>query len=466
MRQQLVQPIHMVPVISIKRGLDIKLKGQASLESTTAGCMDVWSMTPTDYHGRVPKVLVKEGDYVQAGTALMMDKKHPEIRYVSAVSGTVSAVVRGEKRSLLNILIKPELKTTYFSFPVENPLLLEAEVVKDRLCQAGLWPYIKQRPYDVIANPNQWPKAIYVTGFDTAPLAPDYTFLLKGQGADLQTGLDALTRLTSGSVFLNIPENSASSELRSMQRVELRYFTGGHPAGLVGVQINHISPLNKGEVVWTLNALDVLYIGRLFNKGIVDLSRLIAVTGPEVIKPTYVRCVPGAPISSIAGGNVHREIPLRYVNGNALSGSRVESDGFLSAYATQLTVLHEGTDIHELFGWIMPRFDFFSCSRTYFSWLVGKLMPRKTYEPDTRLLGGERALIMSDEYERVFPMDILPEELVRACLTGDIERMEGLGIYEVSPEDFALCEYVCTSKIPVQRVIRESLDLLMKENGE
>jgi len=456
----------MVPVIKIKKGLDIKLKGAAVAVSQSAGSMSFWSLTPGDYHGLTPKVCVKEGDEVLAGTPLMVDKFHPEVCYVSAVSGKVAGVIRGDKRVVLNILVAPEITTRYRTFPVENPLDLQADAIKSRLCEAGLWFYIKQRPYDIVANPDIAPKAIFISGFDTAPLAPDYAFLLKGQGVDLQTGLNALTRLTSGSVFLSLPETTTSPELLGVQRVDVRRFAGVHPAGLVGVQMNHIAPLNKGEIVWTLNLLDVLFIGRLFTKGIVDLTRLVAVTGPEVISPSYVKCVPGTPIASIAGGNVHQDIPLRYVNGNALSGTRVEASGYLGAYTTQLTVLHEGTDTHEMVGWVLPRFNWFSASRTYFTWLLRIIYPQKTYEPDTRLMGGKRTLIMSGEYDKVFPMDILPEQLVRACLTNDVEKMEQLGLYEVAPEDFALCEYVCTSKIEIQRVIREALDVLKKENGD
>lgn len=456
----------MLPVQTIKKGLDINLKGKAALETTSIGCMDSWSMTPADYHGSTPKVVVKEGDVVMAGSPLIIDKQFPDIKFVSAVSGTVQAIVRGEKRLLLNILVKPDLKTRYVEFPKENPLNLSPETVKARICEAGLWPYIKQRPYDIIANPEKTPRAIFISGFDTAPLAPDYTYLIKGQGADLQAGLDALTRLTSGLVFLGLPVACDSPELKGVKRVETRYFKGPHPAGLVSVQINHIAPINKGEVVWTINLLDVLFIGRLFNQGKVDLTRQVAVTGPEVIRPAYVRCLPGAPMASLVEGNVYKEIPLRYVNGNALSGKRVEISGHLDAYANQITVLHEGTDIHEFMGWLMPRFNMFSTSGTYFTKLINLLFPNKDYEPDTRTLGGERALIMSGEYDKVFPMDILPEQLVRACITKDLERMEQLGIYEVAPEDFALCEFVCTSKVEVQRVIREALDTLKIENGD
>jgi Na+-transporting NADH:ubiquinone oxidoreductase subunit A len=340
------------------------------------------------------------------------------------------------------------------------------EDIMTSLCGSGLWPYLKQRPYDIIADPKKKPEAIYVTGFDSSPLAPDYDFILKGQASDFQTGLNALSKLTEGTVYIGAHLGCKSTEIKNAANVQVRFFEGPHPAGNVGVQINHIEPVNKGEVVWTTNALDVLLIGRFFNKGIVDLTRLVALTGPEVRKPVYVRCKPGIPIKALLDGNVYNEIPLRYINGNALTGSTVDPEGYLSAYSNQMTVLHEGSDTNEFLGWIMPRTDKFSSSRTYFTWLYKLIFPNMTYEPDTRILGGERALIMSDEYDRVFPMDILPEQLVRACITGDLERMENLGIYEVAPEDFALCEFVCTSKIEVQKVVREALDMLKKENGD
>jgi Na+-transporting NADH:ubiquinone oxidoreductase subunit A len=456
----------MANVINIKKGLDINLQGKAVPEVVSAGLSDVWSLTPTDYHGFVARVLVKSGDRILAGTPLLADKNHPEIQFVSAVSGTVLEIKRGAKRKLLNVLVQVDAQPEFVSFPKENPSDLSAETIQARLLEAGMWPFIKQRPYDVIANPAVQPKAIFINGFNTAPLAPDYAFALKGQAAELQAAVDALSKLTAGSVFLSLPGEHAANELKSLKGVEFRYFNGVHPAGNVGVQINHIQPVNKGEVVWTIDALNLLPMGRLFLKGKVDLTRLVAVAGPEVIKPQYVRCVPGTALSALVGGNVHKEIPLRYVNGDALSGQRVDADGFLGAYAHQLTVLHEGTDVHEFVGWIMPRFSIFSASRTYYTWLTQKLFPKQTFAPDTRILGGERALIMSGEYDKVFPMDILPEQLLRACLTLDYEKMEQLGIYEVAPEDYALCEYVCTSKIEVQRHVREALDALKRENGD
>ncbi|MCX6308037.1 MAG: NADH:ubiquinone reductase (Na(+)-transporting) subunit A, partial [Bacteroidia bacterium] len=341
---------------------------------------------------------------------------------------------------------------------VREPLALSPDQVKRALLESGLWTVLKQRPYDTIADPSKQPRDIFVTGFDSSPLAPDYDFILKGQGIDFQKGLDALTRLTEGKVYLGLSDKTKAQEIYQASRVEICRFEGPHPAGLVGVQINQIKPVNKG--------LDVAAIGRFFSQGKVDLTRLIAIAGPMVRKPHYVRCKPGMPILSIIRGNVHSEADLRYICGNVLTGVQIGSDGYLNPQAYQITVLKEGTGTHEMFGWAMPRLNLFSFSGTYFTKLVQRFQPKKTYEPDTRILGGERALIMSGEYEKVFPMDILPEHLTRACVSGNIERQEELGIYEVAPEDFALCEYICTSKTPVQQYIRQALDKLKTENGD
>lgn len=456
----------MIDTIKIKKGLNISLKGEALPEVQSVAYTENYALCPADYHGLIPKVLVKEGDQVLAGTPLMIDKNLPEIHFVSPLSGVVSAVRRGEKRRLLSIEIRSDRKNAALTYPLSNPLDMDGDKVKTALLEAGIWPYIKRRPYDIIANPRQQARDIFVSGFDTAPLAPDYAFILKGQGQDFQTGLNALTKLTTGKVHLSIPNNTISSELKNAQNVEIHYFDGPHPAGNVGVQINHIQPLNRGEVVWTINALDVLFIGRLFNQGRVDFSRLIALTGSEVYEPRYYRCIVGIQLSALLRGNVYKEIPLRYISGNPLTGSRKEMDGYLGAYDSQVTVLHEGCDVHEFAGWVMPRLNMFSLSNTYFSRLVQTLCPKTKFEADTRILGGERALIMSGEYEKVFPMDIMPEHLLRACITKDLEKMEELGIYEVAPEDFALCEYICTSKIEVQKQVRAALDLLKAENGE
>lgn len=450
----------------ITKGLDLPIAGKAAHEVTSAGESENWSVNPKDYHGVIPRLLVQVGDSVKAGSPIYCDKSRPEIQFVSPVSGIVADVVRGEKRKLLNILIKADSQTDYLHFPVRDPLSLSPELVREALLESGLWTLLKQRPYDVVADPQKTPRDIFVTGFDSGPLAPDYEFILKSQGSDFQKGLDALTRLTKGKVYLGLSPACQAPELNQALRVEICHFEGPHPAGLVGVQINQIKPVNKGETVFTANALDVAAIGRFFGQGKVDLTRLVAVTGPMVRKPHYVRCKPGMPIQTILKGNLHTEAPLRFICGNALTGIRTNLDGYLSPQAHQITVLQEGEGIHEMFGWAMPRLNLFSFSKTYFTKLVRKLNPDKLFEPDTRILGGERSLIMSGEYEKVFPMDILPEHLVRACITGNVERQEALGIYEVAPEDFALCEYVCTSKTPVQEVIRIALDKLKIENGD
>ncbi len=450
----------------ITKGLDIPITGSAFPEVVSAGESEHWSVNPNDAHGVVPRLLVQVGDLVKAGSPIYCDKNRPEMLFVSPVSGVIAEIVRGDKRKLLNILLKADAQTEFLQFPVRDPLALSPDQVKEALLESGYWTMLKQRPYDIIANPAKSPRDIFVTGFDSSPLAPDYDFILKGQAADFQRGLDALTRLTEGKVYLSLSDSTQSPELNQAARVDIFRFEGPHPAGLVGVQINKIKPLNKGEVVYTTNALDVVAIGRFFSQGKVDLTRLVAVTGPMVRKPHYVRCKPGMPIQSILKGNVHLEANLRYICGNVLTGVQIGSDGYLNPQAHQITVLKEGEGIRELFGWAMPRLTLFSFSGTYFTKLVQRFQPKKTYEPDTRILGGERALIMSGEYEKVFPMDILPEHLTRACVSGNIERQEDLGIYEVAPEDFALCEYICTSKTPVQKIVREALDKLKTENGD
>ncbi len=456
----------MAKVISIKKGLTIKMNGAAVKEKCTASYTPLYAVSPTDFHGLIPKVVVKEGDRVLAGSPVILDKKFPEIQYVAPVSGVVTSVVRGEKRKLLHVLIQADAACEYQQFLVANPLEMEASEVKSALEIAGLWPFIKRRPYDVVANPDAQPKAIFVKGFDNAPLAPDYAYVLKGEASNIQTALNALTRLTTGKVYLTLPAEGAAPELANAKNVEKVSIKGQYPASNIGVAINHIDPINKGEVVWTLNALDLPVIGRFFNKGIVDFTRMVALTGPEVCQPAYYPCKPGICMKALIEGNVHKEIPLRYVSGNALTGTRVELDDFLGFYDHQVTVLHEGTDVDEFMGWVMPRFNQFSSNKTYTTSLINKIFPKMEYKTDTRVLGSERALIMSGEYDKVFPMDILPERLVRACIVKDLEDMEALGIYEVAPEDFAACEYVCTSKIELQRIVREALDLLKAENGE
>ena len=338
-----------------------------------------------------------------------------------------------------------------------DPSKMSAQEVKEALLQAGMFAFIRQRPYDVIADPTVTPKAIFISAFDSNPLAPDFEFVLKGEEANFQTGLDALARMAK--TYLSISVKQKSAALVQAKNVTVTAFDGPNPAGNVGVQINHISPVVKGETVWTIGAEAVIFIGRLMNTGRVNFTRTVAVTGSEVLKPAYCKLQVGALLTDVFKGNVTTDKDLRYISGNVLTGKKIAANGFLGAFDSQLTVIPEGDEIHEMLGWIMPRFNQFSVNRSYFSWLMGK----KEYVIDARIKGGERHMIMSGEYDRVFPMDIFPEYLLKAIIAGDIYRMEALGIYEVAPEDFALCEFVCSSKVEIQRIVRAGLDMLRAE---
>ena len=379
------------------------------------------------------------------------------MKFVSPVSGVVTSVERGARRKVMNIVVEAAKEQDYVEFGKMEPAKMNAQQVKEALLNAGLFAFIRQRPYDVIADPNVNPKAIFVSAFDSSPLAPDFELALKGEEANFQTGLDALAKMAK--TYLSIRVNQKSAALTAAKNVEINVFDGPHPAGNVGVQINHLSPVVKGETVWTIGAEAVLFIGRLMNTGRVDFTRTVAVTGSEVLKPAYCKLKVGALLTDVFKGNVTAGKELRYISGNVLTGKKISANGYLGAFHSQLSVIEEGNDTHEMLGWIMPRFNQFSTSHSYFSWLMGK----KEYSFDARIKGGERHMIMSNEYDRVFPMDIFPEYLVKAIIAGDIDRMEALGIYEVAPEDFALCEFVCSSKVEVQRIVRAGLDMLRAE---
>lgn len=423
-----------------------------------------YTVFPDDFPGFIAKVAVKPGDKVKAGTPVFYDKNRPEIKVVSPVSGEVTVVNRGEKRKLLNVVVKADGKNESVDFGKKDVNSLSPETIKLTLAEAGISVFIKQRPYDIVIDPKDTPRDIFVSGFYSAPLAPNTDFMLKGQESDFQTGLDALSVLTDGKVYLGISSKTQSPALKNAKNVEVVTFDGPHPAGNVGVQINHIKPVNKGEVVWTIDPFAVIYIGRLFNKGIVDLTRTIAFVGSEVNEGdrAYYKMLPGAAIKKLVDCSVTEYVSLRYISGNVLSGTKIDKEGSLHAYDSQVTVIPEGDDNHEFVGWIMPRLEDYSVSKTYPAFLMKKLF-KKEYTLDARLKGGRRAMIMSNEFDRVFPMDILPEFLLRAILAFDIDKMENLGIYEVAPEDFALCEFVDTSKMELQAIVRRGLDLLYKE---
>lgn len=458
----------MANLIKTKRGLDIEISGKAHETIGSAMPSELISIIPDHYHGIVPKMMVKAGDRVKAGTPVFHDKAFESMNFVSPVSGEIIEINRGERRKILSITIKRDKVTEYEKFESKNPEELSGEDVKELLLQAGLWAYIKQRPYDVIADPTKSPKAIFISSFDSAPLAPNNEFAMRGQFDDFQTGINALAKLTTGKVHLGIKAGSKSVDFRMVRGVEITEFEGPHPVGNVGIQINHVDPVNKGEIVWTIGAQDVVFIGRLFNKKQVDLSRLVALTGPEAYETQYYRTLPGSSIEPIVKGNVHSEIPLRYISGNVLTGLKIAADGCIDPYATQITVLDEGSETHELVGWAMPRFTRYSNTNLYFSKilnnsLVQKAFGKVNFKWDARLMGGRRGIIMSNEYDRVLPMDILPEFLIKAMLAEIIDKMENLGAYEVAPEDFALCEFVDTSKLPLQQIVRKALDYMKSE---
>ncbi len=444
--------------IRIKKGLDIKLLGEASQQFSALPFPETVAIKPTDFIDITPKLLVKATDPVLAGTPLFYDKHNEAVQFCSPVSGEVIEVVRGEKRKILEIKILADREINYVSYTRSKPNDLGREEIIDRLLNGGCWPFIRQRPFDVIANPNAKPKYVCISAFDSGPLAPDYDFILLGSEATFQAGVDAIRKLTEGKVHLNVKAANPASLFRKIQGVEINEISGPHPAGNVGVQIHHIDPLNKEEVVWYVNPQDVLIIGRLFTEGKFDASRAVALTGSQVRNPRYYKTIIGTSVKKIISDGGLKDGESRVISGNVLTGRQIAAEGYLSFYDSQVTVIPEGNE-YEFMGWLAPGIKKFSMSRTFFSWLT----PQKKHAPDTNLHGEERPFVVTGEYEKVFPMDIYPVQLLKSILIEDIELMEKLGIYEVSEEDFALCEVVCTSKIKSQEIIRRGLDLVRKE---
>ncbi len=443
----------------LKKGLTIPIEGEAELRVSKTIAPGIVAVQPTDFKGFLPRLLVKEGDPVLCGSPVAADKKNADILLTSPVSGTVKEIVRGEKRKLLAILIEADGKQQGVDFGVKDAAGLDAGQVRQALLQSGLWPWLVQRPYGIIADPAASPRDIFVSTFSTAPLAADAKFCFGSALADIQAGVCALSKLTSGKVRVGLDGNRASA-FASLKHCEINTFCGKHPAGNVGVQISHVAPIRKEDTVWTVSLAGVAAIGKLFNTGKLDLRRKVAVGGPMAVNPAYVETLPGMPMKELAAffGNADA---LRIVSGDVLSGKAVGAEGYLGFFDTQVTVLHEGTE-QELLGWINPiRAKQFSADRSYFSWLMPK---SRKYAMDTNLHGGPRAFLMNDGYyARVLPMDIYPIYLAKACLAGDIEKMEKFGIYEVLPEDLATCEFVDPSKNNIQAMIEQGIDLMLKE---
>ncbi|MDR2911921.1 MAG: Na(+)-translocating NADH-quinone reductase subunit A [Alistipes sp.] len=451
----------MSKIIKLRKGLDIHLQGEPAPKLIEACGSDTYAVSPPDFEGVLPKLLVREGDLVKAGSPLFFDKANQEIIFTSPVSGVVAEIRRGEKRKLLNVVIATDGRGESVEFKIPSLDRASREDVAGVLLSAGMWPMIISRPYGRIANVADRPKAIFVSGFDSAPCAPDMNFVLEGELENLRKGVEVLGKLTEGKVHLGLKAGT-EGVLNRVDNAEQHIFKGPHPAGNVGVQISHIDPIRKGETVWTVDAQNLAIIGRLFRTGRVDMTKVVCMSGPQVVNPYYLRIIGGAEIKSFVMNSnikpVKRGGGVRIVSGNALSGRIVTRDEFMTFYSNHITVLEEG-NYHELFGWIAPRTGKFSVSRTYFSWLC----PRKRYNLDTNTNGGARAIVMTGLWEKYVPMDIHPMYLVKACMAGNIDKMEALGIYEVLPEDLALCDFVDPSKTEAQEAVAQGINLMIKE---
>jgi len=455
---------------------------------TDARSISVYAMKPTDFVGLTPRLLVEEGDGVAVGDALFCDKNDERIRFTSPVIGQVKAIVRGEKRKLLEVLVEADFKSASSkgSDCKSSPTPMDAEAIKEAMLQCGLWPMMRQRPFGTVASPDDKPKAIFVSAFDSAPLAPDFDFVMQGREEWFKKGLEALTQLTDGKVHICFrPNQRLAQTIKQLnnQQFNIHFIKGPHPSGNIGTQIAHIDPINKGEVVWTMNPQDVVVLGELVSTGVYRPEKVIAVAGPNASNPHYYRITAGACVASIIAGQIpNPDYPImgtemvsqnyRVISGNILSGTQIAFDGFVGAYDSLLSILPEG-DYYDFMGWLMPGVKKFSFSRTFLS----GFMPKSTFKPlgidlprfekfwkfDTNTHGDERPLVFTGNFERVFPFDIYPTQLIKACIIGDVELMENLGIYEVEPEDFALCEFIDTSKTNIQAIVREALEKLRKE---
>lgn len=445
--------------IRIKKGLDIKLVGEAEQITTNIPTKGLFALKPEDFHGIIPKLIAKEGAEVKAGDSLFYSKSDERILFSSPVSGKVTEIVRGAKRKILTIKILADAKQKFKNYGKKEVDNMSAEEIKDHLFNTGCWPFIKQRPYDIIANPNRLPKSIFVSAYASSPLAAAYEYTLADKDEELQTAFVAISKLTKGKVHVSVGDQS-KLPFGNIKNIELHKVSGPHPVGNVSTQISQIDPLNKGEVVWVISPQDLVVIGELFLTGKFNLSRTVALTGSQFEKPSYVSVVAGASISSIVDKNLKTN-NTRIISGNVLTGTQVSEDGFLRFYDNQITAIPEGDD-YEFFGWNKPVFNKISPSRALtFSWLT----PNKKYDLNTNTNGEHRAFVVTGSYENVFPLDVYPLQFLKACLYKDLDEMENLGGYEVAPEDFALTEFICVSKQPHQKIVREGLDLMKEELG-
>ena len=445
--------------IHIKKGLDIKLKGEAEKFTENAIASDVYTLIPEDFHSIIPKLSVKVGAQLKAGEAVFYNKADEKMKFPSPVSGEVCDIVRGEKRKILAVKIKADSQQQFVDFGAKDPKAMNADEIKSHLLASGCWPFIKQRPYDVIANTANTPKAIFVSAYASAPLAADYDYVLAGKENELQAAVTALSKLTTGDVHVSIGKN-ANSPFAGLNNINLHKVSGPHPSGNVGTQINKISPVNKGETVWTINPQDLVIIGELLLTGKFNAERIVALAGSSVEAPKYYKTKIGSTITSLVHGKLKGN-NNRIISGNVLTGKAKNLKENLGYYDNIISVIPEGND-YEFFGWTMPVFNKISTTRSLtFSWLL----PNKKFDLNTNTNGEHRAFVVTGLYEEVFPLDIFPMQILKSCMYQDLDEMEQLGMYEVAPEDFALTEFVCISKQPHQEIIRKGLDLMLKEIG-
>lgn len=446
--------------IRISKGLDIKLVGAARPEISTAPFSKEFALVPKNFHGITPRLIKREGDSVKAGEAVFHSKINEKIVFPSPVSGVVKEVRRGAKRVILDILIEPSGSQESVLHEVQGIEQKSAEEIKDLLLKAGVWPFIKQRPYDVIANPEDEPRDIFISGYNSGPLAAEVEVLLKDKKEFLQKGIDVLSKLTSGKIHYTL-NGKGNSDLADLTNVETHKAYGPHPVGNVSTQIAKVNPINKGEKIWVVKPEDVAVIGELAITGKVNFEKIVAVNGGQVQNPHYVRTIYGSKISDVVSGFDFVSDNNRFIQGTPISGEKSSLDEYLGFYTNQVCVLEEGDD-YAFFGWTLPQSNKFSVLRAnMFSFLT----PNKKYNLTTNTNGEERAFVLTGVYENVFPLDIYPMQLMKACLYNDIDELEGLGIYEVAPEDFALTEFVCVSKLPHQQIIRKGLDNMIREVG-
>jgi Na+-transporting NADH:ubiquinone oxidoreductase subunit A len=445
--------------VKIKRGMDIPLEGKPSTHIHAISSSTTFALKPTDFKGLVPKLRIKQGEEVSVGDCLFTDKKNDKICFTSPVSGEIAEIVRGYRRAITAVKILADSSDyKYKEFDTKGYSSKSADDIKSILLESGLWPFITQRPYGVIADTDVSPKSIHVSGFDSSPLAADLGVSLRGQEASIEVGFEILNKLCEGGVHLNLHAKKDNTIYQNIKGVKVSYFEGPHPSGLVGVQINNVDPINKGDIVWTIKPQHVAFIGKLFSTGKLDLEQNIVIAGSEVNEPAYYTTRIGASVDSLMKDN-YKSDNVRVISGNVLTGKKIEKDGYLGFFDNQITVIPEG-DHYEMLGWLFPSY----ARPTLSSTLPLSKFLKKSFSVNTNPHGEPRAYVVTGQYEKVLPMDIMPQQLIKAVMAKDLELMENLGIYEVIEEDVALCEFVCTSKINVQQVLSEGLELIAEDS--